>query len=64
MDNLIYVEKIVNNDMIDYEKLISNYEEELDNLELIENEIVNIEKTQTEITTIEQELRKRRKEDL
>ena len=64
MDNLIYVEKIVNNDMIDYEKLISNYEEELDNLELIENEIVNIERTQSEITTIEQELRKRRKEDL
>lgn len=42
MEDLIYIEKIVDNNLIDYEKMLSNYEEELERIELIENEIVNV----------------------
>lgn len=39
LDNLIFIYKISNNDLIDYEKMIDLYETKLDNLEYIENEI-------------------------
>ena len=42
MEDLIYIEKIIDNNLIDYEKMLNNYEEELERLELIENEIVNV----------------------
>ena len=45
LDGLIYIHKIENNDLIDYEKILDTYEAEIENLdfmEKIEKEIVNI----------------------
>ena len=45
LDGLIYIYQIKNNELIDYEKIIANYEAEVENLdfmERVEKEIVNL----------------------
>jgi len=45
LDGLIYIYLLQNNELIDYEKIVSNYEAEVENLdfmEKVEKEIVNI----------------------
>jgi hypothetical protein len=42
-ENLIYITKIENNDIIDYEKIVDEYETELRNLEFIEKEMEEID---------------------
>ena len=49
LDGLIYIHKIENNDLIDYEKILDTYELEIENLDFIENvenEIVTIQNTE------------------
>ena len=43
LDGLIYLHKISNNNLIDYEKIFHDYEDALEERELVEREMVKVE---------------------